>query len=106
MTCCSLYIVDMRWQTVVVLMAITLSAVFPQSMPLTVASGGQSQSMNGVLNICHSTTPALSSHGEIPCVNTCPSRHIPAPFIAFSKGTETVFTQLFLSKQNEHPPKA
>jgi hypothetical protein len=97
-----IYIAHMRWQVVVVLAAIIFSIVVPPSLPLM--AGGES--MIGTLNICHSAAPALLSSGQMPCINAVPCTHNPALYVAFCKSTDLVFTQLFLLKQNEHPPKA
>jgi hypothetical protein len=94
----------MRWQAVIVLVAIAVSIVVPPSLPRTIAH--DVKSTIGTLNVCPSATPALSSNGEMPCINAVPCTHNPALYVAFCKSTDLVFTQLFLLKQNEHPPKA
>ncbi len=94
----------MRWQAVIVLIAVGLGTIAPPLPPPAGADCGQS--MIGSLNICHSATSSLPSTGAKPCVTTDPCRHIPAPHVEFYKSTDPVFAQLFLPKQNEHSPRA
>ena len=64
----------MKWQAVIVLLAIALCVVAPPVLPLMARGGAASI---GTLDICHSAAPALSSNGEMPCVNECPCRILP-----------------------------
>jgi len=104
MTCGSINITAMRWQSLIVLMAIAVSAVASPSLPLTIAY--DRESMIGVFNVCQSVTPVLSSNGDMPCVNERPCSHVPVPFISCSESLHPVTTQMLFPKMNEHPPKA
>ena len=67
MTCGRINITAMRWQFLIVLMAIAVGAVASPSLPLTIAY--DRESMIGVFNVCNSVTPALTSNGDMSCVN-------------------------------------
>jgi hypothetical protein len=61
---------SMKWNAVIVLLAIALGIFAPPSLPAMIAHGGQASI--GILDVCHSAAPALSSNGEMPCVSECP----------------------------------
>jgi hypothetical protein len=64
------------------------------------------QSFLGNLDVCHAATPALSSNGEMPCVNEAPCR-ICLPGYAGIVHIDNHLIQPFLIVlQDEHPPKA
>jgi hypothetical protein len=93
----------MRWQAVIVLLAILLSIVLSPALSLTIADGGHS--MIGTLDVCHSATPALSSNGDMPCLNECPRCPFP---LAQHKASEIVnppCKPLLIAFQDERPPK-
>jgi hypothetical protein len=62
--------------------------------------------MIGVLNICHSATPAFSSNGEMPCVNSNQYSQCPSSLIAYSEMRHAFFVQILLQHQTERPPEA
>lgn len=99
-----IYIAPMRWQAVIVLIAIVFSIVAPISLPLNAARGGEFTI--GTLNICHSATPSLASSSQMPCVNACHRRLIPLPSIEYGTNMDIVLTQMLCPKRHEHPPKA
>jgi hypothetical protein len=99
-----IYIVCMRWQALIVLIAIIVSTVSPPSLPQTVAKEGKS--MIGILNVCHSATTALSSNGDMPFLNECSCSQVPAFFVASSESPHSFLTQRLFPTLNEHPPKA
>ena len=70
-------ITAMRWQSLILLMAIAVSAVASPTLPPTIAY--DRESMIGVLNVCHSVTLALSSNGDMPYVKERPCSHVPVP---------------------------
>jgi hypothetical protein len=94
----------MKWQALIILLAIALSIVVPPSLPFLSDHGAMAAI--GTLDTCHSATPALSANGDMPCMNECPCRHLP---FAESK-TADIFTPLFkpllIAFQDERPPKA
>jgi hypothetical protein len=93
----------MRWQAIIVLLAVALSIVVPPSLSLTIADGGHS--MIGTLDVCHSAAPALSSNGEMPCVNECPCRPLPLAQKKVSEIANPPFKPLLIAFQDERPPK-
>lgn len=93
----------MKWKAIIVLLAIALSIIVPPSLSLTIADGGHA--VIGTLDVCHSATPALSSNGDMPCVNECPSYPFP---LALHKASEIVNPSnkpLLIAFQDERPPK-
>jgi len=93
----------MRWKAIIVLLAVALGIIVPPSLSLTLADGGHSAI--GTLDVCHSATPALSSNGDMPCVNEHPC--YPAS-LAKHKASEIVnppCKPLFIAFQDERPPK-
>lgn len=95
---------NMRRLAVIILLAIAFSMVIPPTISLTIDDGGKA--MIGALNVCSPATPALSSNGEMPCVNEC-------RFDPFSPaGTEGLqisnspLLSFFFASQDERPPKA
>jgi hypothetical protein len=93
----------MRWKAIIVLLTIALSIIVPPSLSVTIADGGHS--MIGTLDICHSATPALSSNGDMPCVNECQCNPVP---LAQHKAFEIVnppCKPLLIAFQDERPPK-
>jgi hypothetical protein len=94
----------MKWQAIIVLLAIALTVLAPPSLPLTVARGGHAEI--GDLDVCHQATPALSSAGEMPCINSVPAVHRPASFVTLSASQKPFFLQSLFTFDREHPPKA
>ncbi len=93
----------MRWQAVIVLLAIALSIVGPPSLPMTFLHDGHSAI--GILDVCHSSTPALSTSGDMPCMSECPCRPLPLPQNAFAELVNPRFKPFFIAFQDERPPK-
>jgi hypothetical protein len=94
----------MKWQAVIVLLAIALSIVVPPSLPLLSDHGAIAAI--GALDVCHSATPALSSNGDMPCVHECPCGHLPMSEYKNAKIFTPPFKPLLISFQDERPPKA
>jgi hypothetical protein len=93
----------MKWQALVILAAIVGSIIVPSSLPLFPNHDGQAAVET--LDVCHSATPAISSNGDMPCVNECPCQ---APLLALSSVTEILsppFKPFFIAFQDERPPK-
>lgn len=98
------YYRPMRWQAVILLIALALTAALPPS--LAFAPDSDEQPSLGTLNVCHSAAPALSSNGDMPCVNECPCRHVPAVSVALTKPNVPLFPEFLLISGNERPPQA
>jgi hypothetical protein len=93
----------MKWQALIVLLAIALSVVAPPSLPYLSDRGAMVTIVT--LDVCHSATPALSSNNDMPCVNECPCQHL---LLAQSKNAEIItppFKPLLIAFEDERPPK-
>jgi hypothetical protein len=93
----------MRWQVVIVLAALAFTIMVPPSFPLVIDRDGQT--VLGTLDVCHTVTPALASNGEMPCMNECPCRHVPASSIVYCKQIDPLLSEFLLITRNEHPPQ-
>jgi hypothetical protein len=94
----------MKWNAVIVLVAILIGIVVPPSLPLIIAIGEQASL--GELDVCHSATPALSSNGEMPCVPGITSKLPIYLSITTSDSFYPVITEVVFAAPNEQPPKA
>ena len=94
----------MKWQAIIVLLAIALTVLAPPSLPLLVARGGHAEI--GALDVCHQATPALTSTGDMPCINSAPTVHRPVSFVTLSASQKPFFLQSLFTFDREHPPKA
>jgi hypothetical protein len=93
----------MRVQTIIILLAIALSIVVPPSLPFAISHGGQSSI--GTLDVCHSATPALSSNGDMQCINECPCGPLPLALENVAEITPPTCKPFFIAFQDERPPK-
>lgn len=94
----------MKWQALIVLLAIALSIVLPPSLPFLSDHGAMAAI--GTLDVCHSATPALSSSGEMPCVNV-PTAAIPHPLalLELPQIVNPPCKPCSIAFQDERPPK-
>jgi hypothetical protein len=95
---------DMRWKAVIVLLAILIGIVVPPSLPFLTATGAEASL--GTLDVCHKAAPALSSHGDMPCMNECPCQPLPLASCAVPDTLSSAFKPLLLPFQDERPPQA
>jgi hypothetical protein len=93
----------MRWESVIVLAAITLSIIVPPSLPLAYRGG---QAEIGTLDVCHSATPALSSNGDMPCAIECPCLPLPLALAENARVHNSSIQAFFLTRNQERPPEA
>ena len=96
----------MKLQSVIILFAIALTIAFPPSFQFLSADHHREQAEIGALDVCHSTTPTLSSNGDMPCVHIALCILISSPVIVTSHNSNQPFTHFILSLQDERPPKA
>ena len=93
----------MRLKALIVLLAIAFSIVGPPTLSLTLSDHGHAAI--GTLDVCNSSTPALSAQGDMPCLNECTSN----PFsFALYKASEIInppCKPLLIAFQDERPPK-
>ncbi len=94
----------MKWQAVIVLLAIALTVLAPPALPLITARGQAAQI--GDLDVCHSSFPAIAANGEMPCINSLPAVHRPVGFITHAVTQKPFFLQSLFTFDSEHPPKA
>ncbi len=94
----------MKWQAVIVLLAIALTILVPPALPQTSAQGRPAQI--GTLDVCHAATPALAANSEMPCIATVVSVHRPVMFIAIAASQKPFFLLSLFNIDTEHPPKA
>jgi len=97
------YTACMRWQTVIVLAAIIVGTVAPVSLQLAVPKDGNPEI--GILNVCHSATPALSSNGDMPCMSGCPYIQAPASSVTSGERPNSVLIEMLSPQVNERPPE-
>jgi hypothetical protein len=98
-----LYSIFMKWQAIIVLLAIAISVAVPPALPLTTHGGTASI---GTLDVCHSAAPALSSNGEMPCMSVTPCAQQPVQPIICQSFQEPLSKELLIPFDNEHPPQA
>jgi hypothetical protein len=94
----------MRWQSILVLLAIALSIAVPPALSLMSAQGGQVEI--GTLDVCHSATPALSSNSDLPCINAGMNQPLPLGLSKVSAVAAPRFKPCSLAFQDERPPKS
>ena len=95
----------MRSVTFILLIVLTFTVLAPAtSFTLIVVNDGRS--FLGMLDVCHSAAPALSSNGEMPCVSACPCSSVPMFHLASIAPSPQIFTELLLASRNEQPPRS
>ena len=92
----------MRWHAIIVLLAITFSIIVPPSLPL---AGRGGPAAIGTLDVCHSAIPALSSNGEMPCLNECSNAPLPLALQEVVHIVSPPDKPVFIAFQDERPPK-
>jgi hypothetical protein len=92
----------MRWCAVIVLLAITLSIIVP---PTLTPAGHGGQAVIGILDVCHTAIPALSSNGEMPCLNECSNSLLPLALQEVVPIVTLPEKPYFIAFQDERPPK-
>ena len=93
----------MRFTAIIVLIALSLTVLAPPTFALTFS--GDKAPVFGTLDVCHTATPALSTNGEMPCVNETASLPLP---LALNKAAEIATTPVHpfhIAFQDELPPK-
>ena len=97
------YADTMKWKALIVLLAIALSIVIPPSLPFLSDHGAMAAI--GTLDVCHSAIPALSSNGDMPCVNECTCGHLPLGQFKKAEIVNPLFKPSAISFQDERPPR-
>lgn len=94
---------NMKWQALIVLLAIAFSIAVPPSLPFVSDRGAMAAI--GTLDVCHSAAPALSSNGDIPCMGECAGLSF---LFALNNAAEIAVPLLqpfSIVFQDERPPK-
>lgn len=94
----------MKWQAIIVLLAITFSIFVAPSMPLTAYHGRQVAI--GTLDICHSSDPVLSVNGHMPVLNQSPFVVLPLVLNTVSTNKNSPLRIFFVASPDERPPQA
>jgi hypothetical protein len=92
----------MKWQTIIVLVAIAFSVLSPLSVHLTIEYG---QTSIGTFDVCHAGSLAVSSIHEMPCFieNLCVL--IPPASPTRAENFSPVSQLPIIAFRDEHPPK-
>ena len=94
----------MKTSAVIILLAVAFGLMLPPAVPLVAGNGGTAAI--GILDICHSAAPAISSSGEMPCISTSLCKHCPLMTITYTTSAKLSFSQSFFVLETEQPPKA
>lgn len=95
----------MKWVSVMILVILAFTVLAPRS-PFSLILDRQEQPLFGNLDVCNSAAPALSSNGDMPCVNIHPSQLPLYLSLSISDSLHPLFTEVVFTAPNEHPPKA
>lgn len=63
-------------------------------------------SVLGLLDVCHSSIPALSSSGEMPCVGQHRLVQVPFQTFVYAEPSQMQFPISILASYFDHPPQA
>ena len=94
----------MKWQAILILCSLVLGMALPSSAPIAVNHGACAEL--GILDVCHSAMPALSSNGDMPCTNDCSCLHLPLAQSAAAELSLPLFQTILFVFQDERPPEA
>jgi hypothetical protein len=95
----------MKWWASVLLIILGWTILLP-SAPAHVFLEQPGHEVLSDVDVCHSAAPAVSTSGDMPCINESSSSPVPSLTAVFAQQFQPVLTQLILSTQNGHPPKA
>jgi hypothetical protein len=93
----------MKWQTLIVVVAITFSVLSPISVHLTIEYG---QTSIGTFDVCHAGSLAVSSVHEMPCFIENLYVLIRPSSPARAEDLSLVSQLPIIAFQDERPPKA
>ena len=96
----------MKLTSIMLLIVLSFTVLTPISSFSIIVDAGQMGEMFSNLDVCHSSAPALSSNGEMPCVHNTASSIILVVFLTVHKTVSPVFTELILATRNEQPPQS
>jgi hypothetical protein len=94
----------MKWQAVIVLLAIALTITIPPSLSFTCGNAEHTMIVN--LDICHSKVPALSPGRSMPFIQERLSHPLPPLLQETSEVINHLCKPVITAFQDERPPKA
>ena len=94
----------MKWQSIIVLLALAIAILAPPSFAPTASHHGQPTLSS--LDVCHSASPAIAAGGEMPGLAVHSQAQAPAPYIAYLDELKPLFTAFLIISGNERPPAA
>jgi hypothetical protein len=95
----------MKWVSVILVVILAFTVLAPLS-PFALIMDRQEQPLVGNLDVCNSAAPALSSNGEMPCININSSKIPVYLSITTSDPFHPIFSEVVFTAPNEQPPKA
>jgi len=93
----------MRWLSMIVILAIALCVTAPPAMSVALSQQGRPEI--GVLDVCHSAATALSSNGDMPCMDESPCRPLPLARNEIYAAANSPMKPVLMVFQDERPPK-
>jgi hypothetical protein len=93
----------MKWQAVIILLAISVSIAVPPA--LSFSADRDKQAEIGILDFCHAATPALSSNGDMPGLSAFSCHPLPLAACMVSIRITPPLKTSIIAFQDEHPPK-
>ncbi|MDA8099462.1 MAG: hypothetical protein M0042_07545 [Nitrospiraceae bacterium] len=94
----------MRWTAVILLITVFCGLLVPPAIGMVLAAGGVTSL--GMIDVCHSSTPALTAGGEMPFLGECVCAPAPVAATAVVHASPLLFSAVLHLPQDERPPKA
>ena len=94
----------MRYVSCILLAVLTITVLGPVSFCLFSPCEGGDEVL-GELDVCHRSAPALSSGGEMPCVQSSPFQASPPLSACSSAHCTPLLSELIVLSLKEHPPE-
>jgi hypothetical protein len=93
----------MRWQALAILVILVFGILLPPTLPFMSDHGAMAALVT--LDVCHSATPALSSNGDMPFLNSNTIQHLPMAMVPFTDVADSPSMPFIIALQDERPPK-
>ena len=94
----------MRSVSFILLFVLAVSVLGPGTFSFVV-SCAEHEDVLGALDVCHRSAPALSSGGEMPCVQSSPFQASPPLSACISAHCTPLLSELIVLSLKEHPPE-
>ena len=92
--------------TVLFLLAVLIATALSPIAVLTVPAAHNGEPVLGVLDVCHSTTPAVSAQGEMPFLGQSHGIDVPILSFDFAVQSQLQFPRFIFASHVDHPPQA